>query len=86
MGLTNIKYVFYVAIGVIFGGLYYYNHYLPISTLEKEKSQLQRELYITGYELNECKANVIKTGLDGFIDGIGEHNETTIIDIGNLHT
>lgn len=84
--MFDIRYAFYLAFMFIGGGLYYYNHYLPIHTLEKEKEQLQRELYITGQELNTCKANVIKTGLDGFIDGIGEHNETITINLDSLHT
>ena len=84
--MFDIRYYLYAAIAAIIGSAYYYNHYLPIHTLEKEKEQLQRELYITGQELNTCKANVIKTGLDGFIDGIGERNETTIIDLSNLRT
>ena len=61
-------------------------HYSRIRDYKVEVISLSKQLKITGSALNVCEANLIKQSLKGFIDGIGENNETIIIDLSNLST
>jgi len=58
-------------------------HYKPIKRLNKNVNNLQNQLNETGRQLNICETNLSKQLLQGYIDGIGEHNETIDIDFDN---
>jgi len=47
---------------------------------------LKANLKTVGDHLNICEANLSKQALDGFIEGVGEVNETVIINLDNLST
>lgn len=88
LGLLNIKGVIYgtvlgiLAISIGYGA--YKWHFHPISELRKRNANLQKQLNETGRQLNICEANLSKQALQGYIDGVGESNETIVIDFHNL--
>ncbi len=61
-------------------------HYRPLKEQGKQILSLEKQLRITGGALNTCENNLSKQSLDGFIEGIGENNETSTITLDNLHT
>ena len=81
-------YFYIVAITFIVGiAAYSLNqwHYYPINVLKKENTNLMKQLKIVGSAYNICEANLTAQGLQGFIDGIGEKNETIVIDFSNAN-
>lgn len=73
-------------------------HYAPINKLNNEKKDLsaiieKRDAVISAYEkeitsvyqkLYDCEQDSVKNKLDGIIEGIGDDNETVIIDFDNI--
>ena len=72
---------------LVAGGSSYllYNwHYSVITSLEQQVNDSERQLRVTGELLNTCESNLSKQGLKGFIEGVGEHNETIVIDFSHI--
>lgn len=66
-------------------GFSIYNwHYKPLKVLTKENTTLKTDLIAQTNLLGVCEVKLHKVNLDGFIEGIGEHNETIVIDFDNL--
>jgi len=61
-------------------------HYTPLEDKDNKIISLEKELKLTGNALNVCEVNLTKQNLQGFIDGIGENNESIIIGFDNLST
>ena len=88
LGLLNIKGVVYgtvLGILAIFVGYGAYEwHFHPLAELRKNNVDLHMQLNEVGRQLNICEANLSKQALQGYIDGVGESNETIVIDFHNL--
>ena len=86
--ITQIKTLIYgVILAISALGIWYYLnswHYKPIKDMSKKIIELEIILKETGRQLNVCEANLSKQALQGYIDGVGEHNEEPIIDFSNI--
>ena len=80
MMLNSIK----IGLIVVLLGIAYNWHYGKINSLNKANESLQNQLNTTANHLNICEANLSKQALQGYIDGIGESNETIIIDFNDI--
>ena len=68
-------------------------HFIEIESLEDEITNKEKIIKLAGDELNTaysllytCEENTTKEGVQGYIDGIGDHNETTVSTLDNLTT
>tara|TARA_R110000772_G_scaffold90259_1_gene186473 strand:+ start:1179 stop:1451 length:273 start_codon:yes stop_codon:yes gene_type:complete len=60
-------------------------HYAPIKHLEETNGILKKDLIEQSSLLGVCETKLHKVNLDGFIEGIGENNETISIDFDDLN-
>ena len=68
-------------------------HFIQVEALEDEIAQKEKIIRLVGDDLNTaysllytCEENTTKEGVQGYIDGIGDHNETTVSTLDNLTT
>jgi hypothetical protein len=75
-----------VALSIIFSIKYslYKWHYGPLEKCNDEIISMQNQLTETSNCLNACEANLSKQMLQGYIDGVGEENESIFVDFDNL--
>ena len=59
-------------------------HYSPIKECNNEIVSIQNQLTETSNCLNVCEANLSKQMLQGYIDGVGENNDSIFVDFDNL--
>ena len=72
---------------LVFGAILYALstwHYKPLKLLERTNVTLKTDLIEHTRLLGICEVKIHKVNIDGFIEGIGEHNETIVIDFDNI--
>jgi len=67
-------------------GIVWYGKYVYHDVLVDEISDLKYQLSIKQNELNECKARLNFNTLDGYIQGLDDEENNTVITIDNLST
>ena len=79
-----------VIVAMISGTAY---HFIQVGALEEEIAEKDKIIRLVGDDLNTaysllytCEENTTKEGVQGYIDGIGDHNETTVSTLDNLTT
>jgi arginine exporter protein ArgO len=67
-------------------GIVWYGKYMYHDVLVDEISSLKYQLSVKQGELNECKTKLDFNTLDGYIQGLEDDKNTTVITIDNLST